>query len=378
MEFRKNSIIFLSIFSLLFSEPVISKSADDKSGQIIIDGVTSDFDIEGDQILLSPDLTGMYYESDNDSKWGSENDISRIKLSWDRKYLYIGVDGICNGNNIILYIDTGQNKGVSDVSLLSDWRRKFSFDGMKPDFFLTGSDRNENPTFWEINNENSVSEKTAEIVSKASFQGSIKGSMEAKIGWNILYAMGDYNVSTNSVLKIVGVVTGGDDSSGPDSAPDNSDGMELVWSEPVELDNFLIVPVDNDGDGFPDIGINIRERTTVAINVTGLKYQPLKIENITVENSSFSPNNDGVNDEVIITYHLSKDAKVTVKFFGLDGKSVYVFQNEAPLTAGVQTINWNGYDSSGVKQPSGLYIVYIKAKASGVSCVRKVPVFLIE
>lgn len=366
------------MINLIFFNYANAKTANDKSSQITIDGITSDFDVESDQILLSPDLSGMYFESDNDSKWGSGNDISKIKLTWDSRYLYIGIDGACSGNNIICYIDTEPNKGISDVSTLPAWRRKFTFENISPDFFLATWDNNESPQFWKIIDENNDEDKTSFITAHATFHSTIQAGMEAKIPWNVLYGLGDYKVATNAILKIVAVVAGGEECGGPDSAPDSSESMPVNCDETPVIDNFLIIPVDSNSDGFPDIDVNIRERTDVKINVLALKYQPLKAENITVENKSFSPNNDNINDYVIIKYILSKDAKSTVKVFTLDGKCVSTIQDNMSLTAGIQTIKWNGYDNAGKKQEAGLYIIVISLRSAGISYVKKIPVFLIE
>jgi len=365
--------LILSFFQFSFG-----MTSDTKSGTIVIDGVTADFSQESDQILLSPDLTGVYYESDNDSKWGANNDISSIQVTWDRNYFYVGVDGVCENNNIIVYFDTGENNGISDVSSLSSWKRKIDFEVIKPDYFIVASDKNNSPQFWKILSSTSAEDKSASVISSATFNGGIKGAMESRIGWDMFYGLGNYNVATNAVMKIVGVVVGGDDTSGPDAAPNASGTMPTDSSKFVTVDNYLIVPLDNNSDGLPDIGANVRGRTSVAIDINSLKYQPLFIGNMHILNQSFSPNGDGINDDVTLNYLLSKDANVAVRIFNISGEAVYDFQKSAKLSAGVQSIKWDGLNNRGIRQNQGIYIVYIQAESSGVSVAKKVPVFIIQ
>ncbi|MBN1898569.1 MAG: hypothetical protein JW827_07300 [Spirochaetes bacterium] len=378
MNWAIKIFFFLVLWGTLSTGQLISRSADNKSSQITIDGISSDFDIESDQILLSPDLTGIFHESENDSRWGTGNDISRIKLTWDRQYLYVSLDGSCADNSMILYFDTGQTNGINTVSSLNAWRRIISFENISPDFFLASWDGNDTPQFWKILSEENAAEKTWDIQSKATFQGSFDGAMEAKIPWNVLYSRGDFNIITNAVLKIVGAVVAGDDRSGPDGAPDPSDTLPADSIIPIILDNFLIITLDNDTNGLPDIGVGIRDNTTVAINVTALKFQPLEIRNVQVDHKSFSPNDDGVNDSVAIRYLLSKDARVTARIYHIEGKLISTLQDNASLTGGYQSLEWLGTDDRGVKQHSGLYLIHIKAKSMGISIVKKIPVFLIE
>ncbi len=357
---------------------LFAKSAEYKT-DIVIDGSLTDFEGARDQIILSPDLIGKFYESDSDSKWGSYNDINAIDITWDSGYLYLGVKGIINDNNMIIYIDSDENKGVNDVSELNNWKRNIKFKGIKPDFFIATWDKNTAaPQFWEIVNSESASDRSSDITGAVTFNGTVSGAMEVRIPWTTIYNSGWGNISTNAVLKITGVVTGGDDSSGPDSAPDSSVDMPVDSTQEAVLDNYLIIYLDKDSNGKPDIDVDIREQSDVAIDITSLKYQPLNIVNIDIVNQSFSPNDDGINDSVTINYSITKDSEVTIGIFDIDGKLIYEVCNDLSLTKGVQQFSWDGYDKNNVKADPGLYIVYIKATTQGVSVVKKVGVFLIN
>jgi len=363
-------LILLNIYSPLFSISETYKN------NITIDGNTSDFDKESDQIILSPELPGKFYESDSDSKWGSYNDINNIKITWDSGYLYIGIDGIIYNNNMILYFDIDENSGISDVNSINNWKRKIKFKNFTVNFFAATGDNNTSPQFWQVASDGTTTDISDNIKSAATFSGSIKGGMELKIPWTTLYNRGWGEISTNAVLKLVGVVTGGDDSSGPDSAPDSSEEMPVNSSDLATLDNYLIIYLDKNSDGKPDIGVNIRNNCDVAIDITSLKYQPLNIVNINIENQVFTPNNDGINDTTKINYYLTKDAIVNVKVFNLKGDLIYSLQNDISLTKGEQQIEWNGYNNKNVVVSPGLYIIYIKATTMGVSRVKKIAVYV--
>ncbi|MBU1078691.1 MAG: gliding motility-associated C-terminal domain-containing protein [Spirochaetes bacterium] len=372
-------ILHIFIILLIFSiSNIYPKSEADKTGKIIINGTTSDFDAEADQILLSPDLSGRNHESESDSRWGSYNDIASIKVTWDAKNLFIGSDAIINGNNIIIYLDSGQSLGVSGAGSLISWKRKIIFENIKPDFFMASWDNNVFPQFWKIESPSGVTEKTFEISTSSFFNGAVKGSIESKIPWETLYGLGEGRVLPAAVLKITGVVTGGDNSSSPDSAPDTTEELPLSSDITATIDNYLIIPIDSDANGYPDMNINIRDVASVAVDTTSLKYQQLQIKDLRVKDRSFTPDNDGINDELDITYFITKDAKVSVRIFNIAGDLIHTYQKEAELTAGFQMIRWNGYNDSNIISRPGLYLVHIEAKASGVSVVRKIGAYLVN
>ncbi len=356
---------------------LFSKSEPDKTGKIIINGNTSDFNKEPDQILLSPELSGRNHESDYDSSWGCYNDISSIKLTWDNNNLYIGSDAVINGNNIIIYLDTGKNLGITTVDSLNSWKRKLNFENIKPDFFLASRDNNTFPQFWKIESSSGVTEKTFEISTAATFNGTVKGGIEARIPWHTLYILGEGKVLSGAVLKITGVITGGDDSSSPDSAPDTTEDLPQT-SEYVTIDNCIIIPIDSDCNGYPDMDVNIRDVSTIAVDTTSLKYQQLQIRDLIVKNRVFTPNNDEINDVLNISYILTKDAKVSVRIFNIEGDLIFTYQKDNNLTAGHQIIQWHGYNNDNILAVPGLYLIYIEAQASGISVVKKTGAYLVN
>jgi hypothetical protein len=75
----------------------------------------------------------------------------------------------------------------------------------------------------------------------------------------------------------------------------------------------------------------------------------------------FTPNRDGVNDQVAITYNvlaLTKAGDVKVRIFDLAGRLVKSLQNER-LGSGRYTLSWDGTDDQGKSVQPGIYLLQI-------------------
>ncbi|MDD5066349.1 MAG: hypothetical protein PHF84_04820, partial [bacterium] len=190
--------------------------------------------------------------------------------------------------------------------------------------------------------------------------------------------LGTGRVPAGTQLKITGCVSGGSDSTAVDSIPDSSVSHPTEWDEIATLDNYAIIPLDTDTDQLPDMNADIRARCLIAIDTTSLKYQPLQIMDISIKNKAFSPNGDSINDETCVTYYLTKDAVADVDICDLDGSLIKTIRKGSELTAGYQSVIWDGNDQKGIIQPPGLYVIMIRVQASGVSVVKKIGVYLIN
>jgi len=71
----------------------------------------------------------------------------------------------------------------------------------------------------------------------------------------------------------------------------------------------------------------------------------------------FSPRGDGNNIETNISFYLRNDSKVTIKIFNMSGRLVNTLCEDKFITNGMNSIAWDGKDSSGRFCISGLYVV---------------------
>ena len=86
-----------------------------------------------------------------------------------------------------------------------------------------------------------------------------------------------------------------------------------------------------------------------------------------------TPNQDGRNDRVQITYTLFgvEGAEVAVEFYTLAGRRVYGFSERQPIGFH-DTVVWGGMDQAGRVVAPGVYLCRVKARTEqGVSEVVK-------
>ena len=175
------------------------------------------------------------------------------------------MDAISWDNNVILFLDIYDDYGIGNMDDLVNgssgdetWNRLFSFYNLNPDFFLATWDTNTNPQFWYVEEGRfeSVIESGDEGLGYedyATFNTGESGrSLEAKIPWAELYYSDERSMVNYPNIKFLAVITGGGDhTAGPDSAPDNLSGMPSE-TETVVLDNYVMLSVDQNGDGVAD------------------------------------------------------------------------------------------------------------------------------
>jgi hypothetical protein len=97
-----------------------------------------------------------------------------------------------------------------------------------------------------------------------------------------------------------------------------------------------------------------------------------------LDRSSFSPDDDGFEDNLAVFYHLP-EAKGTLKVmvFDLGGRQVAtLFSGKPPDARGV--VGWNGLSSSGARAPTGIYAICVDYRYSGTTRTEKLPVVLLR
>jgi hypothetical protein len=321
--------LFLLLAALLSLAPAAhAKSARDLGSRMRIDGYTSDF-ITGDEDVFGLDpRSGGLQEPNDDSKWGNNEEVTQIRVTWDAQYLYLAVEGVIWGNNMIIFLDTVPDRGMSDMSGLNSWRRNFKFDKnarfagdeFAPDIFGATWDTNTSPHFLTMMGTNQVDDHLvgSEFKAVATFdQGNTGRSMEYAIPWRNVFA-GIAGVGTRDTvvniggvvdtlhrmpigvhkIKLTAVVTGGGDGTGgPDSAPDNLTGHTSDSNAQVLIDNYAILDLDENNDlggpnagsdGIPDWGVS-------PISRISFRYPPpirsvrFSLADLTTDRPAFAP-----------------------------------------------------------------------------------------
>lgn len=160
----------------------------------------------------------------------------------------------------------------------------------------------------------------------------------------------------------------------------NSQGVVVLKSaEGLELDRFeydedMHHPSLDDVDGIAlerksfESGFNDWESVSSSENYASPGYRALNIsENsifeIIVLSQTFSPNDDGIDDEAKINFRINATGNLDAKIYDINGKYVKSLSNGEYLTNSLE-IAWDGYNTSNEPMPIGYYIVYAEFRTN--------------
>jgi hypothetical protein len=394
---RLAALLLLAAALFGAARPASAVTARDLSGRIRIDGYTTEFTDSERVFGLNPD--GTPQEASDDSKWGVNNDISQIRITWDAANLYIAGEGKIWGNNMILFIDSVQGQGLARMDSLNSWRRNFFFDpdsaaGFEPDLFVATWDNAQEPphlitqTIGQTVLDNVIgAQPPNSFTSATTFSvGNSGRAMEAALPWTTVFR--GHAMPRGAKLKICGVITGGGDGTGgPDSAPDNGQGLSSDGSTKAVIDNYAIIDLDRNTDiqggavpgppgpdGIPDLGVE-------PISRVGFRFPPpifpksFCVKDIIFDRPALVPDRGGHMrfslrlEPVPDPLDLNNGArKITMSAYvydlrGRQVRTLYVNQARPVLAASGLAFRdydvWDGRDQSGAIVPPGVYVVRI-------------------
>ena len=341
-------------------------------------------------------------ESDADSKWGVDNDLNQIRITWDADNLYLGLEGVISGNNMIVWIQSsGSNFPIPAMTALASWRRNFTFaNGFGPNLFAATWDGNTTPQVWSTRS-GILSQITDSCRTVATFSGKQRArAMEVAIPWSKLFPTSQSIVTVDGVtdtfnllppgsrIRIAGAITaGGDGTGGPDTAPDVTRCLTSDGNANVVVDNFAEVEFDRKNDlglpglgpdspdGMPDWGIKPRDRVS-------FNFQPplrglcLVLDDMSVKRPSFAPQRG---QAAPFTFTISpkldpndpiqrvQTVTVSANIYDLGGRfirNLYVGDTRPAVSLNpgeTWPVNpardqWNGRDGNGELVPPGIYV----------------------
>jgi hypothetical protein len=368
----------LSLLFIFFPVSLQSTTAHDLTSRLSIDGVLSDF--EADEWVLDPTTT--FSEDWGDSRWGKDNDIERVALTWDDWNLYVGIGANTVGSTLMLFFDTACG-GVGPLQHLPKFRRNIELGKMTPNVLL------------EIRGESSPPEggsadcrRTFGLVdggrirSRLVQDGVGGGAFEAAIPWELLGEFGPQAGGTSlpermAVLGCLAVVTGGAGTGAGDAAPNPSVVLENDSTRLAVLDNHLVIPLDQDGDGVLDVGVSPRSIAGPSVAQITLQRQILPLKLI-MEKKFFAPEKG----EVLRFLTLLEPSDFTgsvymnASVYSAAGRllcRLYVDEPRALAGGGAPLWDtWDGRDRDGAIVPGGIYILAVSGGPAPGSPTRTV------
>ncbi|MFA6468899.1 MAG: putative Ig domain-containing protein [Bacteroidota bacterium] len=271
----------------------------------------------------------------NDSVKSVNNELYSLYVTWDADSLYLGVDYYINdkNNTLILYLDALRNTGITNFLSTAG----YTGDHPKNNRFLTHNGIDlfvaayflEHPSVYRVQGNSSVD--ISPLTSR--FRGPNARGMEAAIGWNDIYQLGNGVVEKNAVINLVALAAGGFDYGSGDAMPDNPDVNGNAG--PDSLKNLAVVVIDKNGDGIPD-------PTVVLVGVD----QPDKGAVVPTSFTLYQNFPNPFNPATVISYQLPVNSFTTITVYDLIGRKVATLINEAQ-PAGNHSVRFSGDRLSG-------------------------------
>ena len=360
----------LSLVLCVLAASLHARTAPDLRPRIIVDGSTSDFD--DDEWVL--DARSSFAERAGDSRWGLDNDISAIAVTWDNYNLYVAVPAVTVSGTLMLFLDT-MCGGVEDLTTQDYFRRNIEFGGLTPNFLLSVNRTSREPLAGYadcVQPFNLIENSRYRSVYRQD--GASDGALELALPWE---ALGDFALesrgvrvpSAGAVLDVVAVITGGTGTGAGDAAPDPSVVLEDDSMRVAVVDNHIIVPLDGDGDQILDTDVSPREvaRYAVSAAAQGTTASQILQLRIPLEKRLFSPfGGEGVRFPVVLdSREYTEPVYLTVRIYSSAGSVVRTLLEETPtgFSAGTVWVDWDFEDDHGGIVPGGIYIVAVSGGA---------------
>ncbi|MFN8588944.1 MAG: hypothetical protein U0704_14220 [Candidatus Eisenbacteria bacterium] len=412
---KRPAFLAAALVLAVLAAPSFGATARNLGSVIQIDGYASEYSPD-DSVFVLNETSLTLEEPWADSKWGVNNDVNQIFVTWDAKYLYFAVNGITWDNNMVLLIDSTPGRGLESMLNINSWKRRFVFDttgsaagtGFAPDLFGATWDGNTSPHLIIQQSGNTVIDAIVGPLFRASAsfsKGSTGRAMEFAVPWQQVFlssaqpAIGTKDTIitvggvTDSIhvfpkgakLKLVAVVTaGGDDTGGPDTAPDILGEITDQSSAQVYVDNWVIVDLDRNDDtglghggpdGVADWGVSPHSRVSFRVRPPFVSKQ-FSASRIHFDRPAFRPD---AGERLRYTFDLNeyvdpndpvddfRKVKVTAKIFDIRGRVVRTFPESSrtarhPLDPEVD--QWDGRDDTGHIVDGGIYVLRLTVSGS--------------
>lgn len=356
------------LLCILAATPLGAATAPDLRSRISIDGKVTDF--ETDEWIL--DSSTAFSERPGDSRWGLDNDITAIAVTWDFYNLYIAVPAVTTSGTLMLFLDT-MCGGAEDLTSTNYFRRNIEFGSLTANLLISADRISGEVLAGYMDCTRSLNLVGDDIESVYLQDGARGGALEIALPWEIL---GDFErvsggvrlPDTDAVLRILSVVTAGDGSGAGDAAPDPSVVLEGDSTRVAVADNHAIIPLDEEGDGFLDAGVSPRAATQYAVSAAsqGTNAGQVLALRIPLDRKVYAPSQEAeVSFTVVLDSDYAEPVYLDVRIYSSAGYVVRSLAEESPVdfSTGDASIDWDFKDDRGDFVPGGIYIFAVSGGA---------------
>lgn len=348
-------LLFLLVpFALTLDQPCRATTATSLSDRIAIDGDLSDW--LGDEWVL--DASTSLPERANDSRWGESDDIARVGVTWDARFLYLAVEFSSTSSSVLVALGDGPG-GLSSLDGAGTFRRAIDFPFAANVLVLAGA--HDTPQLARVDDRGALvllDRATSPAVVRRSLAGSVV--LEAAIPWS--------DLSLAKPVACTVALTGDAGTGAGDAAPDPSLALPASAGPRSKvratLDRWLSIPADGDADGAADAGVSPRVAVTVRASddATAPRADRSKA-NVRTNPRVFAPDR-GEETSFDVVFDDSVDVVyATARVYSVDGKLVRVLYEDAARNVAGTTLvpsaedRWDGRDSDGRVVAGGVYVL---------------------
>lgn len=353
--------LLLAPFVLILDQPCGATTAASLSGRISIDGDLSDW--QGDEWVLS-DTSNTHFEGDGDSRWGANEEIVRLAVTWDARYLYLAVEFRATEGALLAALGYAPG-GLSTLDGAGNFRRAIDFP-FDINLMALATTRDV-PLVARVDGAHVLS-----LLDRATAPAAVRAPLAENAGFEA--AIPWESLSLVRPLALALALSGSEEGTGAgDVAPNPS--VELPESAGplsktrVRLDRWLSIPADGNDDGVPDFGVSPRavvsveadddvteprsDRTDAKIAVSPRVFAPDR-----AEDASFSMRFDGWDDV--------DEVFLSARVHSVDGSLVRVLYEDVPRAVASSMLvaspsdRWDGRDANGRIVNGGIYVLSVE------------------